>query len=86
MARSRGTGLKREGPHGAAPGRTGRCSSATARTHWVCIPNPTPAATRAHRGGMGVSRDSPGLWARNVIDGNGRSFMFWENHEQAFDN
>ena len=22
---------------------------------WECNPNPTPAATRAHRGGMGVS-------------------------------
>jgi len=32
MALSRGTGLKREGPHGKAPGRPGRCSSAPART------------------------------------------------------
>ncbi len=62
MARSRGTGLTREVPKGTAPGRPGPCSSAPARTHWECIPNLPPAATRAHCGGMGVSRDSPGVY------------------------
>ena len=34
MALSQGAGLTREGPHGTAPGRPGRCSSAPARTRW----------------------------------------------------
>ena len=55
MARSRGTGLTREGPSGTAPRRRGPCSSAPARTSWECSPNPTPADMRASPGGMGVS-------------------------------
>ena len=67
MARSRGTGLNGEGPYGTAPRRRGPCSSAPARTHWDFIPNTTPAATQAHRGGMGVSSDSPG-WCVYAAD------------------
>jgi hypothetical protein len=45
---------------GRYPERPGRCSAAPARTHWGCSPNPTLTVMRAHRGGMEVSRDSPG--------------------------
>ena len=55
MARSRGTGLTREGPKGKGPRRRGPCSFAPARTRWACSPNLTPAVMRAHPGGMGVS-------------------------------
>jgi len=51
MALSWGTDLKREGPHGKAWPLLLSVDS----PHWGCIPKTTPAETRAHLGGMGVS-------------------------------